>query len=295
MMGYMDTPMAVSGIAGLPRAARPAKSAPNATPACRCAAWHWVGHRLRRPFLASDDGQFITAMFLVFGWRPDARADGWPAGPPSVHLAARCPSRPPIAPTRSSRTLGPEFADPVRAEAFPQTILRFRNDRAAATVGLDTLTDEEWIAHFGRFEPLPGNIDPPLAQRYHGHQFRVYNPDLGDGRGFTFAQMREAGTGRLLDLGHQGLGPDALVAHRRRAADAEGRRARGAGHGHAGGAGRAHLALLLADRDRRGPGARRRAQPDALGGAGAAVAQPHPLRHLPAPRLLRARRPDHAP
>ena len=102
--------------------------------------------------------------------------------------------------------LGPEFADPVRAEAFPETILRFRNDRAAATVGLDTLTDEEWIAHFGRFEPLPRNIDPPLAQRYHGHQFRVYNPEIGDGRGFTFAQMREAGTDRLLDLGTKGSG-----------------------------------------------------------------------------------------
>jgi len=102
--------------------------------------------------------------------------------------------------------LGPEFADPVRAEAFPKTTLRYRNDRAAATVGLDTLTDDEWTAHFGRFEPLPGNIDPPLAQRYHGHQFRVYNPELGDGRGFTFAQMRESGTGRLLDLGTKGSG-----------------------------------------------------------------------------------------
>ncbi|HEY3951031.1 protein adenylyltransferase SelO [Phenylobacterium sp.] len=102
--------------------------------------------------------------------------------------------------------LGPEFADPVQAEAFPKTILRFRNDRAAASVGLDTLTDAEWIAHFGRFEPLPGNLDPPLAQRYHGHQFRVYNPELGDGRGFTFAQMRELGTDRLLDLGTKGSG-----------------------------------------------------------------------------------------
>ncbi|RAK56593.1 protein adenylyltransferase SelO [Phenylobacterium deserti] len=102
--------------------------------------------------------------------------------------------------------LGREFADPVNAADFPQTILRFRNDRAAATVGLQTLTDEEWIAHFGRFEPLPGNINPPLAQRYHGHQFRSYNPDLGDGRGFTFAQMREVGTDRLLELGTKGSG-----------------------------------------------------------------------------------------
>ena len=103
-------------------------------------------------------------------------------------------------------TLGAEFADPVQAARFPETRLRFRNDRAAASVGLDTLSDEEWIAHFGRFEPLPDNIDPPLAMRYHGHQFRVYNPELGDGRGFLFAQLREAGTGRLLDLGTKGSG-----------------------------------------------------------------------------------------
>jgi uncharacterized protein YdiU (UPF0061 family) len=102
--------------------------------------------------------------------------------------------------------LGPEFADAVQAADFPQTILRFRNQRAAATVGLDTLTDDEWTRHFGRFEPLPGQPDKPVAMRYHGHQFRVYNPDLGDGRGFLFAQLREAGTGRLLDLGTKGSG-----------------------------------------------------------------------------------------
>ena len=116
------------------------------------------------------------------------------------------PVSPAYRPDPKLADLGPEFADPVRAEGFPETILRFRNDRAAATVGLDTLTDEEWIAHFGRFEPLPDNLDPPLAQRYHGHQFRSYNPDLGDGRGFLFAQMREAGSDRLLDLGTKGSG-----------------------------------------------------------------------------------------
>jgi len=102
--------------------------------------------------------------------------------------------------------LGPEFADPVRAADFPATTLRFRNDRAAASVGLGALTDAEWIAHFGRFQPLPGNLAEPLAMRYHGHQFRSYNPEIGDGRGFLFAQLREAGTGRLLDLGTKGSG-----------------------------------------------------------------------------------------
>lgn len=116
------------------------------------------------------------------------------------------PVSPAYRPDPRVQQLGAEFADPVAAADFPMTTLRFRNDRAAASVGLDTLTDAEWISHFGRFAPLPGNLPQPLAQRYHGHQFRVYNPDLGDGRGFTFAQMREAGTGRLLELGTKGSG-----------------------------------------------------------------------------------------
>jgi uncharacterized protein YdiU (UPF0061 family) len=116
------------------------------------------------------------------------------------------PVSPAYRPDPQFPALGPEYADPVRAADFPKTILRYRNDRAAASVGLDGLSDAEWLAHFGRFEPLPGNIDPPLALRYHGHQFRTYNPELGDGRGFLFAQLREAGTGRLLDLGTKGSG-----------------------------------------------------------------------------------------
>lgn len=102
------------------------------------------------------------------------------------------------------------IADPVAAADFPKTILRFRNRRWDKTVGLDTLSDEQWIAHFGRFEPLPGNLPQPLALRYHGHQFRHYNPDIGDGRGFLFAQLRDNAAGfpdgRLLDLGTKGSG-----------------------------------------------------------------------------------------
>jgi uncharacterized protein YdiU (UPF0061 family) len=101
--------------------------------------------------------------------------------------------------------LGDAFYDPVAAADFPETILRFRNDRAAARVGLDGLDDAAWIAHFGRFRPLPGSLTTPLALRYHGHQFRVYNPEIGDGRGFLFAQLRDS-AGRLMDLGTKGSG-----------------------------------------------------------------------------------------
>src|SRR6187402_3623461 len=84
-------------------------------------------------------------------------------------------------------SLGPEFADPVAPATFPAETLRYRNQRAAATVGLDTLNDAEWLAAFARFQPLPDNQPQPLALRYHGHQFGTYNPELGDGRGFLFA------------------------------------------------------------------------------------------------------------
>lgn len=102
-------------------------------------------------------------------------------------------------------TLGPEFADPVTAARFPQHVLRWRNQPWAARVGLDGLSDAEWEAHFARFEPLPDNMSAPLAMRYHGHQFRTYNPDIGDGRGFLFAQLRDD-EGRLLDLATKGSG-----------------------------------------------------------------------------------------
>ena len=97
------------------------------------------------------------------------------------------------------------IGDPVAGADFPETLVRFRNDAHAATVGLDGLSDAEWCAHFGRFSPLPDNLPQPLALRYHGHQFRVYNPEIGDGRGFLFAQLRD-GRNRLLDFGTKGSG-----------------------------------------------------------------------------------------
>ena len=100
--------------------------------------------------------------------------------------------------------LGPEFFDVVAAASFPRLTLRFRNQRWAQRVGLGDYDTAEWAAHFARFLPLPRNILQPLALRYHGYQFRNYNPHLGDGRGFLFAQLRDATDGRLLDLGTKG-------------------------------------------------------------------------------------------
>lgn len=102
--------------------------------------------------------------------------------------------------------LGPDFFDEVAAASFPDHILRYRNQRWAKRAGLEDLTDAKWLDHFGRFEPLPGSFETPLALRYHGHQFQSYNPELGDGRGFLFAQLRDLKDDRLLDLGTKGSG-----------------------------------------------------------------------------------------
>lgn len=116
-----------------------------------------------------------------------------PVSPQAYRPASRLPD------------LGDAFFDAVEPAGFPQTLLRFRNDRAAAEIGLADLSDAEWIAHLARFDPLPGTLPQPLALRYHGHQFRSYNPELGDGRGFTFAQLRDR-RDRLMDLGTKGSG-----------------------------------------------------------------------------------------
>ena len=101
--------------------------------------------------------------------------------------------------------LADRFADAVEPAQFPDQVLRFRNRRWANAIGLADLDDRQWIKHFGRFDPLPGNLPQPLAMRYHGHQFGTYNPQLGDGRGFLYAQVRDR-SGRLLDLGTKGSG-----------------------------------------------------------------------------------------
>ena len=109
-------------------------------------------------------------------------------------------------PSRAHADLGPAFYDEVDPARFPQHVLRYRNQPWAQRLGLGDLSDAAWLDHFGRFVKLPGSFERPLALRYHGHQFRSYNPELGDGRGFLFAQLVDPVDGRLLDLGTKGSG-----------------------------------------------------------------------------------------
>lgn len=102
--------------------------------------------------------------------------------------------------------LGDDFYVPVVPATAPSLTLRYRNQRAADAIGIGALSDADWRAHFGNFTPFAGSFERPLALAYHGHQFGHYNPDIGDGRGFLFAQLQEPETGRLLDFGTKGTG-----------------------------------------------------------------------------------------
>jgi len=104
-------------------------------------------------------------------------------------------------------SLGNEFYDAVTAASFPRHQLRFRNDAVLPKLGLDPqkVTDQDFVEAFGLFE----GVRPFLALRYHGHQIagygQVYNPELGDGRGFLYGQVRGV-DGQLYDFGTKGSG-----------------------------------------------------------------------------------------
>ena len=106
-------------------------------------------------------------------------------------------------PSQAIHDLGEEFFDPVQPANFNPVGIRFVNANLAEEIGLK-LSEADTLKHFLRFEPIDNSLSEPLALRYHGHQFRQYNPEIGDGRGFLFAQFEH--DGRLLDFGTKGSG-----------------------------------------------------------------------------------------
>ena len=110
----------------------------------------------------------------------------------------------PYRPDPQFARLGDAFSTPVEPADFPKAEPVWWNARWADAVGLD-LDPAGRKAHFHRFDPLPDNQTEARAVKYHGHQFRVYNPEIGDGRGFLFGQVRD-GHDRLLDFGTKGSG-----------------------------------------------------------------------------------------
>ncbi len=106
-------------------------------------------------------------------------------------------------PSSAILELGEGFYDAVEPAAFNAVGVRYFDEVLSDSLGL-VLSKDQAPAHFLEFVPLEGSLSEPLALRYHGHQFRHYNPDIGDGRGFLFAQCEAEG--KLLDFGTKGSG-----------------------------------------------------------------------------------------
>lgn len=79
------------------------------------------------------------------------------------------------------------------------------NAQAADLLDLDRAAagDPDFLAFASGNLVLPGSA--PLAQKYTGHQFGVYNPDLGDGRGLLLGEVRNR-HGQKWDLHLKGAG-----------------------------------------------------------------------------------------
>lgn len=63
------------------------------------------------------------------------------------------------------------------------------NTEVAQQLGIapNSLDPEQLAQYFGGHKDLPGTS--PLAMKYTGHQFGVYNPQLGDGRGLLLGEL----------------------------------------------------------------------------------------------------------
>jgi uncharacterized protein YdiU (UPF0061 family) len=93
----------------------------------------------------------------------------------------------------------------VQPTGFARPSLVAFNPDAAALLDLDTecTRTPDFAACFGGQKLLPGS--EPLAMKYTGHQFGVYNPELGDGRGLLLGEVANA-RGERWDLHLKGAG-----------------------------------------------------------------------------------------
>ncbi|SFR77190.1 hypothetical protein SAMN05216203_2931 [Marinobacter daqiaonensis] len=102
------------------------------------------------------------------------------------------------------RELPETFYTPVRPTPLRGDIklVHFNTD-LAREMGLDTTSPEDWT-EVGAGRALLAGMDP-VAMKYTGHQFGMYNPDLGDGRGLLLWETEDP-DGRIRDWHLKGAG-----------------------------------------------------------------------------------------
>ena len=108
------------------------------------------------------------------------------------------------------RRLPGDFYDAVRPTPLVNPRLVSFNPEAAALIGLDPeeANNPELALYLSGGKAIPGA--EPLAMYYTGHQFGVYNPDIGDGRAILLGEVRNPRGGKW-DLHLKGAGRTAYA------------------------------------------------------------------------------------
>jgi len=103
------------------------------------------------------------------------------------------------------RSLPGDFYDAVHPTPLENPRLVSFNPDAAALIDLDPaeVNNPELALYLSGGKAIPGS--EPLAMYYTGHQFGVYNPDIGDGRAILLGEVRNARGGKW-DLHLKGAG-----------------------------------------------------------------------------------------
>jgi len=90
------------------------------------------------------------------------------------------------------RKLPEEFYHLVKPAPLKNPHLVCFNSDAGALIDLDPneAKKPDFIEYFFGHKLIPGS--DPLAMYYTGHQFGVYNPDIGDGRAILLGEVRNS-------------------------------------------------------------------------------------------------------
>ncbi len=107
----------------------------------------------------------------------------------------------------SFRRLHEDFYTPVQPQALDNPRLVSANRALAKQLGLKAtiFCDSHILDAFSGKTVLPGS--QPLAMAYSGHQFGVYNPQLGDGRGLLLGEIDSSeADGERWDIHLKGAG-----------------------------------------------------------------------------------------
>jgi len=99
-------------------------------------------------------------------------------------------------------TLPNEFYSLVKPESMHGAQLLHKNQSLLDNFGIDI--SDEILLDMTAGRQFPEGLTP-LAQKYTGHQFGYYNPDLGDGRGVLLGQVKDK-DGQNWDLHLKGCG-----------------------------------------------------------------------------------------